>query len=131
MNASSSNNQRTLMLIFAAATLAFPHMYHLAFTENRDPKSLRYASWAFPLYLLLLSLPVLPILWASIVTDSHDRPYFYLLQLGEVTATPFFHYSRLSLRTRCCQCQHDGHYHRRCFHLPEPPDFTVSPTPHT
>ena len=90
MNASSSNNQRTLMLIFAAATLAFPHMYHLAFTENRDPKSLRYASWAFPLYLLLLSLPVLPILWASIVTDSHDRPYFYLLQLGEVTATPFF-----------------------------------------
>ena len=61
----TSNNSRTLMLIFAAAALAMPHMYHMAITESRKTNNLKVASWAFPLYLLLLSLPILPILWAG------------------------------------------------------------------
>ena len=83
-----SNSPRTLVLIFFAAAVAFPHMYHLAIAENRNPKSLNYASWAFPLYLLLLSLPILPILWASVATDSHDSGYFFTLALGTITSTP-------------------------------------------
>lgn len=84
----TSNSPRTLILIFFAAAIAFPHMYHLAITENRSSKSLSYASWAFPLYMLLLSLPILPIMWASVATDSHDSGYFFALALGTITSNP-------------------------------------------
>jgi signal transduction histidine kinase/Na+/proline symporter len=91
LNASlTTNNSRTLMLIFFAAALSFPHMYHLAITENRNPRSLSYASWAFPLYLLLLSLPTLPILWAGEATQSPHSKYFLALALGEIVDRPIF-----------------------------------------
>ena len=37
----------------------------MAIYENPSTRSVTRASWGFPLYLLLLSLPVLPVLWAG------------------------------------------------------------------
>lgn len=83
-----SNSSRTLMLIFSGAALAMPHLYHLALTENRSPAQLRYASWAFPLYLLLLCLPVLPILWAGEASGIALSPYFFTLMVGTISNSP-------------------------------------------
>lgn len=33
----------------------------MSVVENTDPQHLRLAAWAFPLYLLLINLPVLPL----------------------------------------------------------------------
>lgn len=52
------------ILMFFTAAIAMPHVFHMIFPENRNPQNMRTASWALPLYLLLASLPVLPILWA-------------------------------------------------------------------
>jgi signal transduction histidine kinase/Na+/proline symporter len=57
---------RTLLLVFVAGAVCMPHMFHMAFAENNDSGDLRTATWSLPLYLLLLSLPVLPIAWAGI-----------------------------------------------------------------
>lgn len=53
-----------LMLSFAAAFL-LPRQFHMIFIENMDEKNLGFASWAFPLFLLLLNLAIPPILWAG------------------------------------------------------------------
>ena len=58
------------VLMFFTAAIAMPHVFHMIFPENRNPRNLRTASWGLPLYLLLASLPVLPILWAYLFLDG-------------------------------------------------------------
>ena len=51
----------TLLLLAFCAAFLLPRQYHMTFVENENPKHLRTAYWLFPLYLLLLNLPVIPI----------------------------------------------------------------------
>jgi PAS domain S-box-containing protein len=60
------NTARTLLVLFFAGAVCMPHIFHMAFAENTDSRDLRTATWGLPLYLLLLSLPVLPIIWAAV-----------------------------------------------------------------
>jgi Na+/proline symporter/nitrogen-specific signal transduction histidine kinase len=50
-----------LTFVAAAAVLTLPRMFQVMVVENSDERHLATASWAFPLYLLLMSLFVLPI----------------------------------------------------------------------
>ena len=51
----------TLTFLAAAAFLCLPRMIHVMVVENADERHLATASWAFPLYLFLMSLFVVPI----------------------------------------------------------------------
>lgn len=51
----------TLTFLSAAAFVCLPRMFQVMVVENADEGHLRTASWAFPLYLLLISLFVVPI----------------------------------------------------------------------
>jgi len=70
------NDARALLLMFFAGAVCMPHIFHMAFAENNDSRDLRSATWGLPLYLLLLSLPVLPITWAG-VKLGYDLPMDY------------------------------------------------------
>ena len=50
-----------LILLSAIAIICLPRMFQVTVVENVDDRHLATASWAFPLYLLLISLFVLPI----------------------------------------------------------------------
>ncbi|PQO23473.1 sodium:solute symporter [Rhodobacteraceae bacterium WD3A24] len=50
-----------LTFLSAAAILALPRMFQVMVVENADERHLATASWAFPLYLFLMSLFVMPI----------------------------------------------------------------------
>jgi Na+/proline symporter/nitrogen-specific signal transduction histidine kinase len=50
-----------LSALSAAAFLCLPRMFQVLVVENEEERHLRTASWAFPLYLLLMSLFVVPI----------------------------------------------------------------------
>jgi len=50
-----------LTLLSAAAILSLPRMFQVMVVENADERHMATASWAFPLYLALMSLFVLPI----------------------------------------------------------------------
>ena len=76
------NTGRTLLLIAFAAAVAAPHMFHMVFSEKPTRKALRIAVWAVPLLLLLLSLPVLPILWGGMASESTLSPEYYTLGIG-------------------------------------------------
>ncbi|WP_437759009.1 ATP-binding protein [Sorangium sp. So ce1389] len=53
-----------LVISFAAAFL-LPRQWHMAFASGAGDRDLARAAWAFPLFLLALNLPVLPVLWAG------------------------------------------------------------------
>ncbi|MGV8664288.1 hypothetical protein ACV357_35265, partial [Pseudomonas aeruginosa] len=46
----------TLLLVLFAAAILMPHMFHMIFTENLNPRALISASRGLPLFLLLISL---------------------------------------------------------------------------
>ncbi|MBE0414626.1 ATP-binding protein, partial [Yoonia sp.] len=51
----------TLIFLSGAAFLCLPRMFQVLVVENADERHLQTASWAFPLYLFLMSLFVVPI----------------------------------------------------------------------
>ena len=73
---------RTLLLVFFAAAIVMPHMYHMAFTENINPRALSAASWGLPLFLLLMSLAVPPIMWAGLYLNVPTNAEYFTLGLG-------------------------------------------------
>ncbi|MBB3191814.1 ATP-binding protein [Halomonas cerina] len=77
---------RTLLLLFFGASFLMPHMFHIAFAETLSRQTLLQASWALPLFLLLMALPVPLILWGA----QHQ---------GVETATTGFAYLAFSLST--------------------------------
>ena len=72
----AGDTARSLLLMFFAGAVCMPHIFHMAFAENTDSRNLRGATWGLPLYLLLLSLPILPVTWAGLKL-GHDLPMDY------------------------------------------------------
>jgi len=50
-----------LVVLGALAMFTLPHQFHLGVVECQDPRHLRQARWQFPLYMLLIALPTLPL----------------------------------------------------------------------
>jgi PAS domain S-box-containing protein len=67
---------RALLLVFFAGAVCMPHLFHMIFAENPDDRGVRATTWGLPLYLLLLSLPILPVTWAGLKL-GHNLPMDY------------------------------------------------------
>lgn len=67
-----SSSSHMMALTFFAAIIGLPDLFHMAFYENPSARAVNRASWGFPLYLLLLSLPVLPLLWGEMRLGQSD-----------------------------------------------------------
>ncbi|HEY6611131.1 MAG TPA: ATPase, partial [Pseudomonas sp.] len=80
---------RTLLLVFFASAIVMPHMFHMAFTENLNPRGLITASWALPLFLLLMSLAVPPILWSGLRLGVATEPQYFTLGIGLAVENPW------------------------------------------
>lgn len=50
-----------MILLGALAMFTLPHQFHAGVVECRDDGHLRTARWLFPLYMLLIALPLLPL----------------------------------------------------------------------
>lgn len=69
----------TLLLVFIATTVAMPHIFHMSVVENPMKMSLNIVNWAFPLFLLIMALPVFPILWAGFELNVQLPAQYYTL----------------------------------------------------
>lgn len=75
----SGDTNRLMLITFFAASVCMPHVFHMLFAENPSRKNLITASWGLPLFLLVMSLPVLPILWAGQAANlTLPKDYFAL-----------------------------------------------------
>ena len=72
-----------LMLLGAFAMFILPHQFHIAVVECRDERDVRTARWLFPLYLVLIALPVLPLARAgqALFAGSNVSSDMYVLAL--------------------------------------------------
>ncbi|SEM51853.1 hypothetical protein SAMN04488003_101396 [Loktanella fryxellensis] len=71
-----------LIFLSGAAFLCLPRMFQVLVVENADERHLATASWAFPLYLLLMSLFVIPIAVVGLrVMPPGSNPDLFVLTL--------------------------------------------------
>ncbi len=71
-----------LILLSAIAIICLPRMFQVLVVENTNDQHLATASWAFPLYLLLISLFVLPIAVVGLeVMPTGSNPDMFVLTL--------------------------------------------------
>jgi len=69
-----------LTVLSGAAILCLPRMFQVLVVENSDERHLSVAGWAFPLYLLLISLFVVPIAVTGMsLPGTGDNPDLYVL----------------------------------------------------
>ena len=69
-----------LTFLSAAAILTLPRMFQVLVVENADERHLSTASWAFPLYLFLMSLFVVPIAVVGLsVLPAGSNPDLFVL----------------------------------------------------
>ncbi len=71
-----------VLMLSAAAFLCLPRMFQVLVVENDSDAQLRMAAWAFPLYLLLVSLFVVPIAVMGLeLLPPGSNPDLYVLTL--------------------------------------------------
>lgn len=80
---------RTLLLVFFAAAVVMPHMFHMTFTENLNSAALKPASWGFPLFLLVMAIAIPPILWAGIYLEVETPAEYFALGIGQKLELPW------------------------------------------
>ncbi|WP_456372398.1 ATP-binding protein [Thiolapillus sp.] len=71
----------TLIFLAFGAAFLLPRQFHMLFAENLREDNLRVASWSFPLFLLLLNLPIPVILWAGHYLGLGTDPDYYVLSI--------------------------------------------------
>ncbi len=84
LNTASASGSRWVALMFlsASAIICLPRMFQVTVVENSDERHLATASWAFPLYLFLMSLFVLPIAVVGLAEmPAGANPDLYVLTL--------------------------------------------------
>ncbi len=70
----------TLIFLSAAAFLCLPRMFQVMVVENADERHVATASWAFPFYLFLMSLFVIPIAVVGLdVLPAGSNPDLFVL----------------------------------------------------
>ena len=74
-----TDSAHTLLLVFVATAVTMPHIFHLGLAENPLMRNSHTVTWAFPLFLLLMALPIFPILWAGAELAVPLPPQYYTL----------------------------------------------------
>ncbi|TVS09888.1 MAG: response regulator [Wenzhouxiangella sp.] len=79
----NADNFITLSLLGALAMFTLPHQFHIGVVECRDESHLRAARWLFPLFLILISLPIVPLALAgnALLAGQGTPPDLYVLLL--------------------------------------------------
>lgn len=78
----SGGRWAALIFLSAAAFICLPRMFQVLVVENADERHLRVASWAFPLYLFLMSLFVVPIAVVGLdLLPAGSNPDLFVLTL--------------------------------------------------
>ncbi len=71
----------TLSILSASAVVLLPRQFHMLAVENVQLRHLRTASWAFPAYLLLINVLVLPVALVGRLYGGDLIPDFYMISL--------------------------------------------------
>ncbi|MEW5250156.1 ATP-binding protein [Microbulbifer sp. 2201CG32-9] len=80
-------SSHTLLLVFIATAVAMPHIFYLSIAGRPASRHLRVASWGFPLFLLLMALPIFPIMWAGFALDVAEPVQYFTLAVPRASGS--------------------------------------------
>ncbi|WP_444891921.1 ATP-binding protein [Microbulbifer sp. TRSA001] len=80
-------SSHTLLLVFIATAVAMPHIFYLSIAERPTGQAMRTASWGFPLFLLLMALPIFPIMWAGFALDVAGPVQYFSLAVPRASGS--------------------------------------------
>lgn len=83
-------SSHTLLLVFIATAVAMPHIFHLTVVENPVKHATSTVSWALPLFLLLMALPIFPILWAGFKVGTNLPAQYFPLAVPMAAGSKTF-----------------------------------------
>ncbi|SMF21065.1 Two-component sensor kinase CbrA [Alteromonadaceae bacterium Bs31] len=86
----SNGSSHTLLLVFIATAVSMPHIFHMTVVENPIKNVTKTISWAFPLFLLVMALPIFPLLWAGIKLGGQFPTEYYPLAIPIVSGSNTF-----------------------------------------
>ncbi|WP_086929717.1 ATP-binding protein [Agarilytica rhodophyticola] len=93
----------TMLLVFLSTAISMPHIFHMTVVENKVKDASRLVSWAFPLFLFFMALPIFPILWAGLKLNSQMPAEYFPLAVpiasGNATFTIISFIAGLSAAT--------------------------------
>ena len=80
-------SSHTLLLVFIATAVAMPHIFYLSIAERPAAQALRTSSWGFPLFLLIMALPIFPIMWAGFALDVAEPVQYFTLAVPRASGS--------------------------------------------
>jgi PAS domain S-box-containing protein len=78
-NPSKQSSSHTLLLVFLASSIVMPHIFHMSNINMATKQISRTVTWAFPLMLFIVAIPVFPILWAGFKLEVPYSPAYFTL----------------------------------------------------
>ncbi|MGS2718155.1 ATP-binding protein [Eionea flava] len=79
-NPDKQSSSHTLLLVFLASSIVMPHIFHMSNINMATKQISRTVTWAFPLMLFIVAIPVFPILWAGFKLEvPYQASYFTLV----------------------------------------------------
>jgi signal transduction histidine kinase/Na+/proline symporter len=78
----------SLFIIFLAASFALPVNFTIVISEHISNRQAGLTVWAYPLLMLLASIPIFPLLWSGIAVQSSSPLQDYLFALPALTHHP-------------------------------------------
>ena len=79
-----------LLLVFIATAVSMPHIFHVTVVENPVKHASRTLTWAFPLFLLVMALPIFPILWSGFALGLDSAVQYFPLTVPMATGSGTF-----------------------------------------
>ncbi|MEO0442171.1 MAG: ATP-binding protein [Pseudomonadota bacterium] len=87
--AQQGSSAHTLLLIFTATGVLMPHIFHMSQMDKSINQVARMMTWAFPLFLLFMALPVFPILWAGFELNIPTPLAYFTLGVPQYANAPY------------------------------------------
>ncbi len=78
----------SLFIVFMAAGFAYPFNFSLLISNDISDQQAGMTSWAYPLLVLLASIPLFPLLWSGISVQSVSPFQEYLFALPSLAGQP-------------------------------------------
>lgn len=83
------NSSYSLSIVFLAASLSYPINFNILISERISDRQASMSSWVYPLLILLVCIPLIPLLWSGLALQPSSSLQQYLYSMPMLTGHPF------------------------------------------